>query len=643
MNLTLLFKELKSLRFCAYLALALSAFEFVYVLVSDFPDRQVEIEIDITGIIAIKVFFGLIIGVSILSQERTQQTQSFMDALPVTRWEVYFSKTLAAVLMMAIVLGVTSVPSFLFFAWSKTSCSEPTSWFGVTGVLGLSLLLGVAVVTVAMLLSFTRQWFPLVAGLVLWAFVWLRQSGVHWGAWLNTQNLLDVKGIEEWRQLPWRAMVGHSALASLGFLGAGIAFQWRDGSLSRWLERVASWRFAGWITVLTRLVAVIVWLSVIREMAKNDGSGDDLPPVSMAAGRVDHKKLKDGAETPEVVSFASHSTRHYELVFRESQRKRLMPLFERFDAVHDQVTDFFQQPDPMGARIVVDVASSVSCHAAGQTNWTKIRVPLSLSQDDDRFIQVLRHETGHVYIEQLSAGQAASRFNAMRAFHEGVATAVELEPEDEITLKQRLKMERWAVMTDSRGRVSLALLCDDAAMTRVREPFIVYPLGYVFARSLEDVGGDSLPRRILESLRDHPPLPRASSTEHWQHVLQRCGTSFDQVMAAYDERLNQLRTREKDYLSKFPRLEGKVSVEGDEIVIRGPEVSNVPESAKMVCQVEQDLGLTQLPMNVPIQSDGTFRIQRSGQSNNRIRYLLGWADNAGTYPFFEPWAETVLD
>ena len=643
MNLTLLIKELKGLKLCALLVVALYAFEVIYILASDFPDMQSGYEEEISGIIFNTLFFGLIIGVTVLSQERTQQTQSFMDGLPVSRWRWYLHKCLAGVLMMGFVQAVPMVGSLTFSWLSQTSLSEPMPWLEVSWVLCFGFIFGLAVVSMSMFLSFTRQWFPLFAGLVLWGFVWFRLAGVPWMAWLDASDLIVSPIVDGVTHLPWKQIFGFSSLSLIGFLGAGISFQWRDGRVNHWMERVGSRRFAGWLTGLSRLVAVVVWLFAIREMARDNDPEDESPPEAMAAGDVEDRGDQAGGKKSEVVGFATHQTRYYEIVFRESQRKKVEPFFDRVDAVHDQVTGFFQQPDPVGSRIVVDVASPVSSHAAGQTNWTKIRVPLSLSRDEEEFLQILRHETGHVYIEQLSQGHAASRFNAMRAFHEGVASAVELAPSDDATQKELLRMERWAVLTDSRGRVPLSLLCDDIILTKTRETFVVYPLGYVFARALEDVGGPSLPRRILESLHEKPPLPGSSSTEFWQQVLQTCGTSFDHVAAAYEERMNLLQLREKALVSRYPGLGGKVSVEGDEIIIRVVDGIKIPKGAKIVCQIEEDLGLSQVLLRVPESADGTFRIRRSSLPGNRIRYLLGWSDETVRHAFFEPWVEASLN
>ena len=149
-----------------------------------------------------------------------------------------------------------------------------------------------------------------------------------------------------------------------------------------------------------------------------------------------------------------------DLIFK-SQNAEVTKQAEGMDAIYQNVADYFQNPTFAGGWIVLDVASSVDSHATGVTNWTKIRVPLAKAKSSLHFDQTLRHETSHVFIEKMSNGNATTHFNAMRAFHEGVATAVELSVDDKATSEARLKMERRAALEDSRSEVLLELLCDD--------------------------------------------------------------------------------------------------------------------------------------------------------------------------------------
>jgi len=401
------------------------------------------------------------------------------------------------------------------------------------------------------------------------------------------------------------------------------------------------WKFSGWLTNIGRAAAIFVWIYALSFMFSDEDKESKSPEEGAAGMSAKNESLAPTASAT-LDSFAKYESEYYELIFKESQRETVDQLFWSVDKVHEQARAYFQHPAAPSARIVVDVASAVSSHASGQTNWTKIRVPLAIATSNQDFFQTLRHETAHVFIEQLSNGRATDHFNAMRMFHEGVATAAQLEGDGDYNLAERQRMNRWAVGTDSRGRVPFNVLCDDEALNRKRDPNIVYPLGYVVANALLDAGGPTLPRRMLEALRDSRLPPGVKPTELWRILLQKCGTSLDFVIASYESRLDLLAAQEKKFVDGLPRLTGTVTVDGADIVIRAEQATVAISSATMVCMYAQDRVFVVTPEYAPIHTDGTFRIPRLRVSGSKLRYLLGWTTAESANDIFEPWAETVL-
>ena len=637
MNPVLLRKELVGLRLCIALSLGLTAFSVLFTLATSFPDHEPFklMEFDPSA-----VLFGMLAGMLVMGQEREYHTQGFLDSLPVSRSSVFLHKTMAALLVLLFAV-MCDLGESLFFGWlSRTSLSEPIAWDHVLIVNSLRLLMGLTALTVSMMLAHTRQWFPLFSGLTLWGIVWLRATDNQLGPWLDGSAIYHP-AIDHGRMLvPWRPVQGFAILAGAAWILAGIGFLWRDGRITHLIERISAWRFSAWLAGVSRLTAIVVWIFAFAQMAKDtEPPRNQTPAENRAAGGARRSATKGKSDAPQVVGFATHRTKRYELVYRQSQSDTLFKRIEGIDAVYGQASSFFQDPAIDSDRIVVDVASFVMRHAAGQTNWTKIRIPLDEATNSIEFGQILRHETGHVFIEQISHGLASSYFNAMRAFHEGVATAVELSVPDERSKTDVLRMEQWAAGAASRGKVSLDLLCENTKLSDERDPALVYPLGYVFAQALIQAGGQSLPRRVLESLHEHPPAPGVNVTEFWRHVLQQCGTSYDLVISIYEERVKAIEKREKLFIARYPRLSGKVTVEGDEVVIRPDQSSPTVVPGKIICMVDQDLGIAHMPTAIPPQADGSFHLHRSG---NKVKYMLGWSAKNLRYPIFEPWANEVI-
>jgi ABC-type transport system involved in multi-copper enzyme maturation permease subunit len=635
MNITLLKKELTGLRFCILLIVVLAGMSWTNDLLTGFPDRMLDYDAqEGEGWLIQWLLVGLFIGMTSFNQEREHQTQGFIDGLAVSRLAIFLHKLLAALMVASLCCLLELLRMLVLAGLSVTSVSGPLPWQLHLVECSLALLLGLTVVAVGMLLSFTRKWFPLVAGLLLLALVLLSSSSQSWVSWINSSALVTPTLSEGGALIiPWKQVGGFSLLASVTLLLACLLFCRRDGVISRWFER----DFTVWEKLLLGILVVGVWGTALSVFVKSQKVDDHKNPVTNSAGVIAATQ-----RDAEIVGFASHETEHYDVIFKESQREEVMKLVGGMDTIYQQVADYFQKPSLPSGRIVLDMSSSIDSHAAGVTNWTKIRVPMAKGEGRLDTMQVLRHETAHVFIEQISDGKASAYFNALRAFHEGVATAVELSPDDEATGAARLKMERSAALANARGKVPLALLCDDEALKEEFDDALVYPLGYVFAKSLVEVGGPQLPGRILEALKNTPPPLKADSTTLWQHILQECGTSYETVISTYAGRLALLTSREQSYIAGFPRLSAKVTVEGEDIVIRLNDFSGQANDVKPTCLVAKSMGITNVNEPIPRSTDGSFRLKRSQHSGNELHYLLGWSSAEMLYPVLEPWTKVSL-
>ena len=635
MNPTLLKKELTGLRFCILLIVVLASMSWIENLFTGFPDHMLDERVqEGADWLVYWLLVGLFIGMTSFNQEREHQTQSFLDGLAVSRLSLFLHKLVAAVLVASLCCILELIRFLVLNGLSATSVSGPIKWQVHLAECSLALLLGITVVAVGMVLSFTRKWFPLVAGLLFLALVLLSSSSQPWVSWIHSTTLVSPTLSSGGALiLPWKQVTGFSILAAVTLLLACALFRWRDGRISRWLERDS----AVWGKVLLGVIVAGVWITAFGFFVKSQDQPDEDNPVADSAGVLPSTKAD-----AEIVGFASHETAHYDVIFKESQRKEVMALVDKIDSIYQQVADYFQNPSLPSGRIVLDVASSVDSHAAGVTNWTKIRVPMAKATGEQDFMQTLRHETAHVFIEQISDAKASVHFNAMRAFHEGVATAAELSVDDEETDAARLKMERWAALADSREAVPLAVLCDDEALQEKFDGSLAYPMGYVFAESLVEVGGPALPRRVLEALKNSPPPLNSDSPALWQHVLQECGISRETVISTYVEQLAILKTEEQSYIEGFPRLSAKVTVEGEDIVVRLNDFSGQAEGLMPICLTLKPMGITDVNERLPRSADGSFRLKRGEHTGNTLRYLLGWTAEEMRYPVFEPWAEAIL-
>lgn len=622
----LIVKELRALRPMAICIVGIFLLGQLFLAATEMPNEQRLdparwLAEDRSNSVIVLALFGLMIGAGVLVNEEEQGTLRFLDGLPLSRTRLFAAKVIAAFIVIALVPLVDS-PTALFLDWlSRTSVDGPFPWRFAGTDFCLQLLVGGFFVAFAMALSFTRRWFALVAGLLFWGYLWLRQRNVGQLAFFDANELLGV-GLYDGRIIvSWPHVLAHAggiiallAVAWLGFLSLGDRVQFAA-------QRARKWRAFGVLGTGLRILAPLVWIAALIRISGN--AGDD--------------EAKRAATPLGEEAFGRRETARYEFLFRTAQRKEAEPLMAQADGIHDTVADFFGATPPK-SRIVVDLASPVMSHAAGQTNWTKIRMPLFPEETLEKLRQVLAHETTHVYIEQLGEGRLMSHFSAIRFLHEGLATYVEktyFASDEERAENRRSVAAAW-----ERGRVPFELLCDNNKLIRERDPNLVYPLGEVFSRALVETHGAEAPARLLRAFGRRGAPVGLWGAALWRDTTQAADIDLDRVVAAYESDCAKISEEEKDFTARLPRLTATVAIEGDEIVIRPKFDGAAP--GEMICLAEIEGPLINETRALPKRADGSFTLRRDQIAKPVIRYLPGWHMPETAQPVFEPWAQAAL-
>ena len=348
--------------------------------------------------------------------------------------------------------------------------------------------------------------------------------------------------------VPWRHVAAHLAGAVATFGVAWLAFLSLGDRAQFALDRLGRWRWLSALGAGMRWLAPVVWIAGLVKVA----------------GMTDAAHLHGDSPVGEQ-SFSRRETKRYEFLFRTAQTTAAQPMLGAADRVYEKVATFLGA-SPLPSRVVVDLASTVMSHAAGQTNWTKIRIPLQGDTSLDELRLILGHETTHVFIEQLSNGRLTDHFNEIRFLHEGLATYVELRlfgSEEDETQNRRAIAGAW-----SRGKVPLESLMNDRALGQKREPYLVYPLGEAFAQALVDTHGREAPARLLRAFARKDAPSGLSGAALWRDTMQAAGLSLDRVAAAYDANCAAARKEEESFVTTLPRLAATTRLEKGNIVVQ---------------------------------------------------------------------------
>jgi ABC-2 family transporter protein len=637
----LLRKELGALRFWWLFILLLEVIGFGMTAMTSFIDSDPlspeDHQKNASSILVFTIVIGFGSVATAFGHERDQDTQRFLDALPVSPARAFFTKLLASYLTVMgwhiIDLGTSVISGAL----SLTTVSPALPWQYLGGMLGVSAVHGLAVVGVGSVLAFARRWYASFVGLLVWFGLWIRFQDAWWASVLDGVELLSPE-LKDGRitALSWIPLAGHLGAGAVGMTLGLVLYAGREGWFTRWVQGCLRIRLTRWVIKLSPLAAVAVWVGVVPMIQQQHQTEDG---EESAGSRGDQVVAADGKDSGGSLSvFQHHETRSCEFLFRASQRPDAERLWAVADQVCEEALDAFGGQGRWKGRLVVDLSSPVASHAAAQTDWTKIRFPIDRHLPTKDRPHVLRHEVTHVIIEQLSDGQALRHFDAMRAFHEGMATYVETQSSQPgYPQQERAREEKSAALAWSRGAVPLDDVLNAAQLARHRDEFLVYPLGLVWVETLIKVGGVEMPALLLQALRAKPPKPGLVGREVWRHLFAQTGHSWERAEAVFENRMAELVKQHQRLIDQLPRLSAQVKEDGATWILQPDPMKKPAAGFVMICMVKPRFGILQPAETLAVSADGSFRLTQDLQAKGRLLYMLGWRHEREKIHVFEPW------
>lgn len=465
---------------------------------------------------------SFLVGHGAVAHELRDGHVEFLDALPISRAQVYLAKATAALLPVLMLVGASLAMDLLLCVlaepYSARSPLQPAivmhlvmlasglaglgigallSWLGplAFGVLGLTLLTALCA---GVLFPPVYGWLPIIG-----SFGDLQWSGVNASHPATSPLCHALSGM--------LALVASGAL----FLGPGRLLTDRSSEAVAWVRR-------GAVGCLFLLVLPLGCLSSC--MAFDEHAGE------LWAGKRSIASAEGG----------------FRILYAPGHEERAREVAERVDGISRAIArivgDDVQHPSPW---LDVELLGAPENHL-GVFTGGKIRLATDASD------AVLAHELAHAHAYSVSGPSAWYQSGSIHFFEEGLADYAEA------TFTGRDPVTEIAGAVADSGQARFEDLVDRQRHLERHDIRQSYELGAAFAAALAEVGGPGALPCVLDALGEVGTEPVAGLAL-WYGLAARCEIHLDRVLDEWSEDLRRARQRIDGPL---PRLRASVVREG---------------------------------------------------------------------------------
>lgn len=644
-----LWKEWMSLRPFAWLLFALFLIGLILIQATEYFDQYPmwdKVMSDPATVSSVTFILALVVALGLMVRESDEGTLRYLDGLPVRRLTVYFCKWLVAVALILAVNLLWAAESLVYDWFSRESNSPPTPWRSIGIFVVLEMFLGVFFVTVLVCFSFLRRWALLAIGGVFWMVYGMISLQVPFADLLNPFQLIqtpaEIEAHWEWPVLQLSVMSVVTVIA--WWVGYGI-FSLRLG-WARAIQRVMRETWWGKLTGGCSLVLIaVVWLGFLTVTSWEEGLEEAKDVVAQA--EAEEELLASGN------NILTGESAHFRFIYRGKHETRMKRVIAKADPVFVEVADYLQVPEEMRSDLItVDLSSPLASHNAGQAYWKKIRMALPAKpgkgkQREAETIAILGHEVAHVFIDQLTQGRLEESFNSARWFHEGLASYIEFRFFRGADADEEYR--RWVGLASLWGEVHFSEMVNNAEFSRLRDPFLAYPAGYLWCESLVRVYGDEAPATLLAAIGREGGPAKLDGMTLWRDACLASDFDLERVRSDFRKQLALLREEYRPWAKGLPEVTGGTAMRKGGQIILTPDwpaedwKDRVPEGVELVCRFRprQDSPPMQWRYH-KVEENDTFRVSALNFLSKEIGFQVGWRVE-GSQPVFGEWVNLTVE
>lgn len=616
---SLLRKEIRSIRPFLVLLLFFVVLGWLSTLLTEFPDQyplsRLMSQDNRTASQVFAFIFSFALAASALVRENDEGTLAFLDALPTSRAQIFFTKVGVALGVLWLIPLSDVVFNASLHALSRTSLDERFHWNILLTSLVLDSVSCVVYLSLGLVLSFLRHYSLLVLGLLVGAYLFLKESGAPFVPLFNVLTLGHPVFLGQHWLLPWSKLIAQLSLAAVSGGAAFVVFHFTGDRWQQLAGRVNRRRSS---PVVTGVVIIGVWLGLGIYWGMT-GQFTPRPPVKY-----------------ESWATARANTARFQFLYPENRSTSVQPIVDGADAVEARVRSFLDAK--LLGPIVVDLTVVLPRHA-GLAHWKTIQMNLPFDAAADSgasLLAILAHETAHVHIDHLSGSRLHEQFDSMRFFHEGLASYIEHHFYSQPGKLDALR--RVAAVLRARDEVKFEELLDGTKLQVKHDADVVYPLGEVFVTALVRRYGNDAPGKVVRALARADAPQGLTGAALWQDTFQACGFDLSELTDGFFVELDRAVTRYRSFVDSLPRLLGAVDQAAGEITVHFVGTQTAP--GEIVCRLRSQVDEDHRFFEFAYSLDGvTFHTEVADYANRSFWYQLGWSVKDASQILYEPWVE----
>lgn len=571
-------------------------------------------------IVLFTILLYMIAAYSLFPKEFDESTVDFLRSLPIGRKKIFFSKVIAAWILLCLLLVLDRVLQAAVLSFNSQTVTGKSYWMNDLRFFTRESLFAFVIVSHGVFLSWFRTTGLIIYCAYLIGLILLEQlmgvSGIYnifsfFGNEYDGENLL----------LDWQVIGFHVVVA--GILLIVSYFMW-TGTDSR-PKTPGTGIFAKAMPIVLSVFGFVVvagWMVSMLQSALVESVQSDI------------KRLV---------------TEHYSFSYRSADELAMSKLEPFVEDDYDALVELLGAEDnPM---IQADMTSD-SEHALGLATWKKIRMVLKSEDDvDPLYRRVLSHETAHVFQSVESNRALTKSANSVGFFIEGMAQYTSFAIVPDVSSRE----SNWLISSVAwhRQNIKFDRMANRSAFEALYDPELLYGIGDIWVDAMARTCGKASVGEFLRGVgRDNAP-PNIAGVAYWRSHLQHIGCELELVNNEWRKIMQSL--NDERSIGAFPHFDdvvvsrassdGLISIEAS---LRPGESGILPEYYYIRVKSETKLANSISPvLRGTLIRDGAdarveFSILPRLIDGKRFRYQLGFTPLPDSRHYFDQWRSGAL-